>query len=113
MDPVGFALENFDAVGRWRSLVEGQTIDGSGGMADGRTFTGVEGLERALLAEPEVFVSTLVEKLMIFALGRGLEPSDAPAVRAIVRTARVQDYRFSALIEAAVQSVPFSQRRSR
>lgn len=113
MDPVGFALENFDAVGRWRSLIEGQTIDASGGMADGRTFTGVEGLERALLAEPEVFVSTLVEKLMIFALGRGLEPSDAPAVRSIVRAARDNQDRFSTIIVSIVQSAPFMMRTSR
>jgi hypothetical protein len=111
-DPVGLALENFDAVGRWRTLEEGQPVDASGGLPDGSKFTGVEGLEEALLKRPEVFAGTLAEKLLTFALGRGVEYYDGPAVREIVRKARAADYRFSALIEAIVTSTPFRMRAS-
>ena len=88
MDPVGFSLENFDAVGRWRDLEEGQPIDATGGLPDGSKFTGVAGLEQALLNRPELFVGTLTEKLLTFALGRGVEHFDAPAIRKIVRERR-------------------------
>ena len=84
MDPVGFALENFDAVGRWRESEAGKPIDASGGFLDGSEFVGVAGLEQALLDRPELFVRTLTEKLMTFALGRGVEYYDAPAIRKIV-----------------------------
>ena len=86
MDPVGFALENFDAVGRWRETEAGQPIDASGGFPDGSEFVGVSGLEQALLDRPELFVRTLTEKLLTFALGRGVEYYDAPAIRKIVAT---------------------------
>jgi hypothetical protein len=112
MDPPGFALENFDAVGRWRILEEGLPIDATGGLPDGSQFEGVAGLERALLKRPEVFVSTLTEKLMTFALGRGVGLSDAPAVRQIVRKARAKDDRLSALIEGIATSTPFRMRRA-
>ena len=112
MDPVGFALENFDAVGRWRMLDEGQPVDVFGGLPDGSQFVGVSGLETGLLKRPEIFVGTLSEKLLTFALGRGLDPSDAPAVRAIVRRAQTDDYRFAALIEGIVNSTPFQMRTS-
>jgi hypothetical protein len=112
MDPVGFALENFDAVGRWRTVEEHIPVDASGGLPDGSTFTGVGGLERALLQRPELFAGTLAEKLLIFALGRGVESSDAPAVREIVRRARADHYRFSALILGIVNSTPFQMRKS-
>ena len=112
MDPVGFALENFDAVGRWRTLEEGQPVDASGGLPDGSRFVGVSGLEEGLLKRPEVFVGTLAEKLLTFALGRGIEASDGPAVREIVRTARAADFRFSALIDGIVRSTPFQMRTS-
>jgi hypothetical protein len=112
MDPVGFALENFDAVGRWRTMEEGQPVDASGGLPDGSSFTGVEGLEAGLLARPEVFVRTLTEKLLTFALGRGMETSDAPSIRGISRAAKAEDYRFSALVLAIVRSEPFTMRRS-
>ncbi|MBW3598656.1 MAG: DUF1592 domain-containing protein [Planctomycetes bacterium] len=112
MDPVGFALENFDAVGRWRELEEGKPVDASGGLPDGSEFIGVAGLEKALLDRPELFVRTLTEKLLTFALGRGVEHYDAPAIRAIVRDAREEDYRFSSLIVGIAQSVPFQMRRS-
>ena len=112
MDPVGFALEHYDAVGRRRTLEEGQPVDASGGLPDGSRFTGVGGLEDALLKRPEVFVGTLTEKLLTFALGRGVEYYDGPAVRGIVRAAKAADYRFAALIEAIVTSPPFQMRAS-
>ncbi len=110
MDPVGFSLENFDAVGRWRTEEDHRPVDASGGLSDGSTFTGVAGLENALLARPELFATTLAEKLLTFALGRGVEPTDAPALRAIVRRAKSNNYRLSALILALTESVPFQQR---
>ncbi|MEZ6131441.1 MAG: DUF1592 domain-containing protein [Planctomycetaceae bacterium] len=110
MDPVGFALENFDAVGRWRDTEAGDPVDVSGGLPDGRKFSGVDGLEDGLLARPELFAGTLTEKLLTFALGRGLTHEDAPAVRQIVRQAAEQDYRFSSLITGIVHSVPFQMR---
>ena len=110
MDPVGFALENFDAVGRWREFDSGAPIDVSGGLPDGSEFEGVENLEKGLLERPELFVRTLTEKLLTFALGRGVEPHDAPAVRRIVREARSDDYRFSSLVQGIVNSVPFQMR---
>jgi hypothetical protein len=113
MDPVGFALENFDAVGRWRAVEEGKPIDATGGLPDGSRFEGVTGLEQALLRRPELFVGTLAEKLLAFALGRVVEHSDAPAVRKIVRDARTNDYRFSSLIMGIATSTPFRLRRSR
>jgi hypothetical protein len=112
MDPVGFALENFDAVGRWRTEEDHHTVDASGGLADGSKFDGVAGLERALLARPELFVTTFAEKLLTFALGRGLTPTDAPALRAIVRHAQTDHYRFSALVLGLANSVPFQMRQT-
>jgi hypothetical protein len=110
IDPVGFALEEFDAVGRWRTTDEGRPIDAVGGLPDGSEFTGALGLERALLHRPEWFVRTLTEKLFTFALGRPPEESDAPAIRKIVRDARAQDYRFSSLILGLTTSTPFQMR---
>jgi hypothetical protein len=110
MDPLGLALENFDGVGRWRTLSEsGEPIDASGRMPDGTTFVGPAGLKQALLASPR-FVPTLAEKLLTYALGRGLEYYDAPAVRRIVRDAARDDYRFSALVVGIVRSTPFRMR---
>ena len=112
MDPVGFALENFDAVGRWRTEEEHKTVDASGGLADGSKFDGVAGLERALLARPELFAGTFSEKLLTFALGRGVEPNDAPALRSVVRHAQSENFRFSALVVGIVNSVPFQMRKT-
>lgn len=112
MDPVGFALENFDAVGRWRETDAGQTVDASGGLPDGSEFIGVTGLEQALLNRPELFVRTLTEKLLTFGLGRGIEHYDAPTVRKIVRDAADENYRFSRLILGIVKSTPFQMRKS-
>ena len=113
MDPLGLALENYDAVGRWRTRSEAFTpIDASGTMLDGTTFDGVDGLREVLLSRSELFVTTLTEKLLTYALGRGLEHGDAPVVRDIVRTAADDDYRFQALLMGIVKSLPFQMRRS-
>src|SRR5206468_3687957 len=112
IDPVGFSLEQFDAVGRWRTLEEGRPVDAAGGLPDGSEFTGVAGLEKALLQRPEWFVRTLTEKLFTFALGRPPEESDAPAIRQIVREARASNYRVSALIVGLTSSTPFQMRKS-
>jgi hypothetical protein len=112
MDPIGFSLENFDAIGRWRTLEDGSPVDATGGLPDGATFDGVAGLEDALLKRPDLFVSALTEKLLAFALGRGLESGDAPAVRKIVREAQVSDYRFSAIVNGIVDSTPFTMRKA-
>ena len=112
MDPVGFSLENFDAVGRWRNVEEGQPIDASGGLPGGGEFTGVRGLEQALLERPEIFVRTLTEKLLTFAVGRGIEHFDAPAIRKIVRDAKAEDYCFSSVIIGIATSTPFQMRKS-
>ena len=112
MDPLGFALENFDAVGRWRTIDEaGTTIDASGALPDGTPLEGVAGLKTALLSS-DGFVTTLTEKLLTYALGRGIEPYDMPAVRGIVNDAAASDYRFSALILGIARSTPFQMRKS-
>jgi hypothetical protein len=113
MDPLGLSLEKFDAVGRRRTLDGGVAIDASGGLPDGSRFADVRGLEAALLRRPEVFVGTFTEKLLTYALGRGVEYYDAPATRAIVRSARVHDYRVSSIILGVVKSQPFQMRKSR
>jgi hypothetical protein len=112
MDPVGFSLENFDAVGRWRAVEEGKPVDASGGLPDGQKFAGVSGLEDGLLRRPELFAGTLAEKLLTYALGRGIETYDAPAVRQIVREAQASNYRFSSIIIGIIKSVPFTMRTS-
>ena len=112
MDPLGLSLENFDAVGKWRTLGESSaTIDASGVFPDGSKFQGAAGLKQMLL-QSDRFVPTVTEKLMTYALGRGLEYYDAPAVRAIVRNGARDDYRFSSLIAGIVQSAPFTMRRA-
>jgi mono/diheme cytochrome c family protein len=111
MDPIGFALENFDVVGAWRTSTEaGVPLDTADVMADGTRVNGVIGLRRALMQRPEVFVQTLTEKLMVYALGRGLTPADLPTVRRIVRSARSEGYRFSALVSGIVGSQAFQMR---
>jgi hypothetical protein len=113
MDPIGLSLENFDATGRWRNRSEGDVaIDPSGTLPSGAAFEGAGGLKRALLDRPEMFVTTATEKLLTYALGRGIDYSDTPAVRGILREARNQDYRFSSLILGVVKSTPFQMRRS-
>jgi hypothetical protein len=113
MDPVGLSTENFDAIGRYRSVSEaGTPVDASGGFPDGTTFEGAIGLRKAVLNRPELFVTTMTEKLLTYALGRGLEYYDAPAIRGITRTARANDYRFLSVVLGIVTSAPFQMRRS-
>ena len=111
MDPLGFSLENFSPLGEWRTVDAGFPVDAGGAMPDGiTTFEGVSGLRQALLDKSDVFISTLTEKLLIYALGRGVEHYDKPTVRDIRRQAARRDYRFSALIEGIVTSAPFRMR---
>ena len=113
MDPIGLSLENFDAMGRWRNRGESSAaIDAAGSLPSGAAFEGAAGLKRALMSRPELFVNTVTEKLLTYALGRGVNYYDAPAVRAITREARNNDYRFSSLILSVVKSTPFQMRRT-
>jgi hypothetical protein len=113
MDPLGFALENFDAVGRWRERDEAYNpVDASGVLPGGVAFGGLPDFRAELVGAREQVVTTLTEKLLTYALGRGLEPADAPEVRRIVRRAASVDYRMSALITGIVQSLPFRMRRT-
>ena len=113
MDPPGFALEQFDAVGRFRTHTAANTpIDATGELPDGTQFDGASGLRDALVSRPGRFVGTLTEKLMTYALGRGLEHYDAPTVRGILRGAAEEDYRFSSIILGIVKSPPFRMRRT-
>jgi len=113
MDPIGLATENFDAVGRWRTVSErGEPVDASGGLPDGSTFAGAVALREALLRHSDLFVATTTEKLLTYALGRGLEPYDGAAVRVVIESAAASDYRFSAIVAGIVNSTPFRFRRS-
>jgi hypothetical protein len=110
MDPLGLALENFDGIGKWRSLDEsGAPIDATGVMPDGKPFDGPAALKQALLGSDR-FVTTLTEKLMTYALGRGVEHYDAPAIRSIVHESAATEYRMASLIRGIVQSAPFQMR---
>jgi hypothetical protein len=108
MDPLGFALENFDGLGKWRTTSEGLPIDGTASLPDGTTFEGVAGLKKVLVSHQDEFVRTLTEKLLSYALGRGLEYFDLPTVRQIARDAGARDDRWSALILGIVRSTPFT-----
>jgi len=111
MDPIGFALENFDVVGAWRTANEfGVTLNTADVLANGEKIDGVDTLRQALLRHPDVFVQTLTEKLLVYALGRGLTAQDMPIVRQIVRESKSQQYRFPALLQSIVKSVPFQMR---
>ncbi len=111
MDPLGFALENFDGIGRWREASEtGTPIDASGLMSDGTTVDGPATLRQALTSRGEIFMTTVAEKLLTYALGRGVEPTDAPAVRQIVDDAAGAEYRWSGLVVGIVRSTPFQMR---
>jgi hypothetical protein len=113
MDPLGFALENYDGVGKWRSKDAGSPIDATGKLPDGTQFNGPGGLKKALVtAHRDEYLNTLTAKLLTYALGRGLEYYDQPALREITREAAVDDYRMSALITAIVKSTPFQMRRT-
>ena len=113
MDPLGFSLENFDAIGQWRTVDGQASIDATGVLLDGTTVNGPASLRRALVAQKEQFVRTVTGKLLTYALGRDMEYFDAPAIRSIVRAAAAEDYRWSATILAIVKSTPFQMRRAR
>jgi len=113
MDPLGFSLENFDAIGQWRTTDAGVPVDASGVLLDGTKVDGPAALRRALVAQKEQFVRTVTAKLLTYAVGREMEYNDAPAVRSIVRSAAANDYRWSDTILAIVNSPPFRMRRAR
>ena len=113
MDPVGFALENFDAIGQWRTEEHGAPIDATAKLVDGTEIDGAIDLRNALLKYSDRFVQTTTEKLMTYALGRGLEYYDMPTVRAIARGAAKDDYRFSSIIIGIVESDAFQMRAAR
>jgi hypothetical protein len=111
IDPVGFALENFDSVGQWRDKTpDGLPIDAGGVLPDGRQVNGPVQLREALLSRPDVFVGAVTENLLVYALGRGLEPSDMSVVRSIVRNASQNDYKFQNIIMGIINSAPFQMR---
>jgi hypothetical protein len=112
MDPLGLALEPFDAIGGLRSHDGGAIIDALATLPDGSSFDGPTGVRDYLVGNEERFVTALTKKLLTYALGRGLEDYDPPAVRRIVRTAAADDYRWSSLVMGIVESVPFQMRRS-
>ena len=111
IDPVGFALENFDSVGQWRHTgSDGAPLDVSGMLADGSQVNGPVALREAILSRPGAFVTVVTEKMLTYALGRGLEPSDMPVVRRIVKKAAQNDYRLSSVVMGIVESAPFQMR---
>jgi hypothetical protein len=112
MDPIGFAMENFDAVGRWRDRDAGKSIDTSGVLPGGLAFDGVAGLKKVLLSQPDLFVGAFTEKLMMYALGRNVQYYDMPAVRKVVRDSERQGFTFAALVINIVKSAPFQMRQS-
>jgi mono/diheme cytochrome c family protein len=110
MDPIGFSLENFDAVGQWRTSDEGAKIDPAGVMFNGSKIDGPVSVREILMAKPDIFTGVFTEKLMIYALGRGVQYYDMPTVRAIVRDAAHNDYRFSSIVLGIVKSTPFQMK---
>jgi len=113
MDPLGFALENFDAIGKWRTMSEaGTPIDASGALPTGARFEGPQGLRALVLSRREQFVNTVTEKLLSYALGRGVESYDLPAVRKIVRSSTPDDHSWSSTILGIVESEPFLMRKT-
>ncbi len=112
MDPLGFGLENFDAVGRWRTQIAGAPVDATGTLATGETFHGPSELKKHLLRRKDDFLRNLAEKMLAYALGRGIEPGDAPALRKIVRETAGDAYRSTTLVREIVLSYPFQYRRN-
>ena len=111
MDPIGYTLENFDGIGKWRTTQFGRKLDASGQLTDGTKIDGVAGLRQALLRYSPQFVRNLTEKLLIYALGRGVEYQEMPVVRSIVRDAARNDYHFSSLVAGIVKSDQFQMNR--
>jgi hypothetical protein len=112
MDPIGFALENYNAIGQWRDKDGKFTIDASGKLPDGRTFEGAPGLVKLLSSDPQAFSKTIADKMLTYALGRGLESYDSPAVAKIAARLAANDYKFDTLVLGIAESLPFRNRSS-
>ena len=112
MDPIGFAMENFDAVGRWRDRDSGSPIDASGVFPDGQKFDGMAGLKATLLSRPGEFASTVVEKLLMYSIGRNVQYYDEPAIRSSVKESVRDNYTCGSLVLGVVKSAPFQMRRT-
>jgi hypothetical protein len=112
MDPIGFSMENFDGIGRWRAKEDGLVIDASGTLFTGAKLDGVNALRQEMTKRPEVFVGVLAERMLTYGVGRGLEYYDMPAVRKIVQDARSTNYRFSSIVLGVVRSVPFQMKET-
>jgi hypothetical protein len=110
LDPMGFGLENFDAIGQWRETEAGTAVDASGTFPNGASFADPTGLRHGLLQYREEFLTTVLRKLMTYALGRGVEPYDMPAIRKIIRDTAATQHRWSAVILGIVTSMPFQMR---
>jgi hypothetical protein len=108
MDPLGFSLENFDALGKWRTVADGEKVDVSASLPDGTTFEGIAGLRNLLVKHKDDYVRTVTEKLLAYSIGRGVEYYDLPAIRKIARESAARDYRWSSLVLGVVRSAPFS-----
>jgi hypothetical protein len=111
MDPIGFSLENYDAVGSWRDKDGSLPVDSSGVLPDGRTFRGADGLKGILRADKDKFAAAVTTKLLEYALGRGVESYDQPAIRKIASSLAADDYRATSLVLGIVNSVPFQMQR--
>ena len=112
MDPIGLALENFDGIGRWRTIDNGARIEPAAQLADGTSVDGPATLRQAILRRPDMFARNMTETLLTYALGHGVEHHDMPYVRAVLEDASRGGYRFSSLVLGIVKSVPFQRRRS-
>jgi hypothetical protein len=112
MDPIGFSMENFDALGKWRDRDAGTTIDASGVLPEGTRFEGVPGLRKLLVEQSTEYVATITEKLLMYAVGRNLQYYDVPAVREIVRGAARENHTLPALVLGIVKSAPFQMREA-
>ena len=113
MDPLGFSLENFDALGKWRTSIETLPIDASASLPDGTTFDGVAGLRQLVAGHQEDFARTFTQKLLGYALGRSVESTDMPTIRQITRSAAPGGYRWSSLITGVARSIPFTMSTTR
>jgi hypothetical protein len=112
MDPLGFALDHFDAIGAWRTADSGTPVDASGTLPDGTQFEGLDGLRRLLIDRRDQFAEAVIERLLGYAVGRNVEFYDMPAVRAIARQAAPGEYRWTSIILGVVKSTPFQMRRA-
>jgi hypothetical protein len=108
MDPLGFALENFDALGKWRNVADGESVDVSASLPDGATFQGITGLRNHLLEHRDDYIRTVIEKMLAYSIGRGVAYYDQPSIRQIARDAAASDYRWSSIVLGIVRSRPFT-----